>query len=81
MKYDLDRRIANAVKRVHARIDEQAGEALWLVGVEGDKAREVMNAALQTAARSIGQFRRHRNKATDYSSGTSGVRRPSADGG
>ena len=57
----LDRRIANAVKRVHAQIDQAAGDALWQVAMAGNRARVEMNDAFTTAARSLGQSRRYRN--------------------
>jgi hypothetical protein len=57
----LDRRIANAVKRVHTQIDEWADDALLHVALAGNKARMEMNDAFTTAARSLGQSRRYRN--------------------
>lgn len=58
----LERRIAFALKRVNVKIDETTNDALYWVGEDAAKARKVTEQSFHTAARSIGQFRRHRNE-------------------
>lgn len=58
---NIDRRIAQAIKRVHKTIDVNVGDALWHVGNHGANVRAAVTHSFNTAARSLGQARRWRN--------------------
>jgi len=58
---DIDRRLANLVKRLHRMIDDRDRLARLYFCGDVAAAREKLDEAFTTAARSLGQSRRHRN--------------------
>ena len=60
---NIDRRIANAVKRLHAHIDEAAAIEVRILRAEVAQAHNELHRSFNTAARSVGQSRRWGNHA------------------
>lgn len=61
----LDIRIKRAINRHCKAIEAAANDALYWVSVDGAQAREQIEQSFHTAARSLGQSRRHRNDRKD----------------
>lgn len=60
-RVNLDRRIANAVKRLQVFIDGQASLNVYLIQMQAEEEQKKMHDRFNTAARSLGQQRRWRN--------------------
>lgn len=58
MSIDLARRCANALKRLHARIDEMGAIEVRVLRAVAAEAHNKLNESFNTAARSLGQTRR-----------------------
>lgn len=59
---DIERRIANGVKRVHTLIDKRCDYAMSMLTHEVCAAIDATHERFNIAARSLGQSRRYRNK-------------------